>query len=305
MNDAIGKTSYGYLTYALESVIIFGILGNILVIISIARQKQLLKKNYYFTVLHVAVCDLAALITQLLFFIVRHLGIENYRGCSIPCVIISFYQPFHYSGIAIMLMVSVLHYRATVHPLQSAISRAKLIKICYVVYVVGLTTGLGLTVPQCFISMLFDVNISVKYLIDGFNLFVTFIPVIFTIVCYCKISRALIKQNRQMKRMGLAAVGNRHSRDRRIFHVCLCTVVCFAVGRLLWTVILVWAIADEYSYLHNETWVLIFVGNFLLIAGTHSANPLIYGILDITMFAFLKQSRKKGQTPQELPMQEL
>ena len=296
----MGKTSYGYLTYALESVIIFGILGNILVIISIERQKQLLKKNYYFAVLHVAVCDIAALITQLLLFIGRHLGIENYRGCSIPCVIISFYQHFHYSGIAMMLMVSVLRYRATVHPLKSAISRAKLIKVCYVVYVVGLTTGLGLTVPQCF-----DINISVKYLIDGFDLFVAFVPVIFMIVCYCKIGLALVKQNRQMKRMGSVAVGNRHNRDRRIFHVCLCTVVCFAVARLLWTVILVWAIADEYSYLHNETWVLIFVGNFLLIAGTHSANPLIYGILDKTMFAFLKQSSKKRQTPREMPMQEL
>ena len=48
--------------YSLTSVVVFGILGNILVIISILRQKKLLMNNYHFVVLHLAICDLGWLV---------------------------------------------------------------------------------------------------------------------------------------------------------------------------------------------------------------------------------------------------
>ena len=58
----MGKTTYDVYRYSYAVVIVFGILGNILVIISILRQKKLLKNNYYFFVLHLAICDLGPLI---------------------------------------------------------------------------------------------------------------------------------------------------------------------------------------------------------------------------------------------------
>jgi hypothetical protein len=48
--------------YFFVVVFVFGILGNILVIISILRQKKVMKNNYYFLVLHLAMCDLGAVI---------------------------------------------------------------------------------------------------------------------------------------------------------------------------------------------------------------------------------------------------
>ena len=59
----MGKIRDDAVEYSYTVVVIFGILGNILVILSILRQKKnILKNDYYFLVLHLAICDLAALI---------------------------------------------------------------------------------------------------------------------------------------------------------------------------------------------------------------------------------------------------
>ena len=47
-------------------VLVLGIIGNVLVIMSILRQKKLLKNNYYVLVLQLAINDLAVLIIYLL-----------------------------------------------------------------------------------------------------------------------------------------------------------------------------------------------------------------------------------------------
>ena len=49
----------------LTVVSVFGILSNIFVVISILKQRCLLK-NYYILVLHLAICDLGVLIIYLL-----------------------------------------------------------------------------------------------------------------------------------------------------------------------------------------------------------------------------------------------
>ena len=61
----MGKTTNDVRIYSLLSVLLFGILGNILVI-SILRQKSLWTSNYYFLVLQLAICDLGVLTIHLL-----------------------------------------------------------------------------------------------------------------------------------------------------------------------------------------------------------------------------------------------
>jgi hypothetical protein len=48
-----------------------------------------------------------------------------------------------------MLIISVLRYRATVHPLKPAISRRKLKVVCGLVYIVGFIAGYGTRLPSC------------------------------------------------------------------------------------------------------------------------------------------------------------
>ena len=79
--------------YSNVVVIVFGILGNILVIISILTQKKVLKNNYYFVVLHLAICDLGALIVYLIMHVNWHLS-ENSSLLIPPCTVLSVAQSF-------------------------------------------------------------------------------------------------------------------------------------------------------------------------------------------------------------------
>ena len=289
----MGQTGYEAYRYSVILVHVFGIVGNALVIVSVARQKRLLKNNYYFLVLHLAICDLGALIWELL------RGIDeqwlepnepNYSHSTVYCVISRLYYVCFCAGMGTMMVISVLRYRATVHPLKPTISRRNLIMVCSLVYIASSVIGFGLFLPDCFI----ETSVLYEKIWSGAALFLFIFPVIFIAVCYCKIGIALFKQNERMKRLGPAAVSGRHNRNRRIFFVCLSTVVCYAAGRLLFCVKFVWNLAGKYDLIMERYWV-DYLARILNDAGTHSANPLIYGILDRRMFAYLKLcSRKKN-----------
>ena len=125
--------------YSRAAVLVFGILGNILVVISILRQKNMLRNNYYFTVLHLAICDLGTLIVYLLddivWFWLEEPLFVNFK--KFYCLGFYVNYIFQVAGVGMMLIISVLRYRATVHPLKPAITRPKLKVVCGLVYVVG------------------------------------------------------------------------------------------------------------------------------------------------------------------------
>ena len=73
-------TTHDAFRCSLIFVFAFGILGNILVIISILRLKKLLKNNYYFSILDLAICDLGVLVLT-----------------SFDDIFFSFVETFHYS----------------------------------------------------------------------------------------------------------------------------------------------------------------------------------------------------------------
>ena len=51
-----------------------------------------------------------------------------------------------------MLIISLLRYRATVHPLKPDVSRRKLKVVCGLVYIVGFIAGYGTYLPVCFMQ---------------------------------------------------------------------------------------------------------------------------------------------------------
>jgi hypothetical protein len=147
------KTAYDVYRYSDIVVLAFGILGNILVIVSILRQKIVLKKNYYFLVQHLAICDAGVLIIYLSDRINRDFVEEQLVINSTKyCVFFSIYFLFQVAGIGMMLMISVLRYRATVHPLKPAISRRKLKVACGLVYIVGFIAGYATYLPFCYMQ---------------------------------------------------------------------------------------------------------------------------------------------------------
>jgi hypothetical protein len=106
LNETMGKTAYDIYRYSHAVVTVFGILGNILVIISILRQKKVLKNNYYFLVLHLAICDLGALIIYLILHInwrlvEEQLFTHSIKYCAFSCIPSFFRVP----GIGMMLII--------------------------------------------------------------------------------------------------------------------------------------------------------------------------------------------------------
>ena len=141
------------------------------------------------------------------------------------------------------------------------------------------------------VAIVYD-NVFDGYLISCFYFF----PTIFMAVVYYKISRTVIKQKKHMKNICSNPVRRnapgssfnilKFFKNRRIFLVCLITVLCYAIGNIPMTVYLIFKIAEEDNLLMKYVWIL------------YLANVLIYGILDKKLLTFWKLCRKKKQRPQ-------
>ena len=116
-----------------------------------------------------------------------------------PVIICNIYvigNAFECTRVGMMLIISLLRYRAIVHSLKPAISRRKLKVVCGVVYLVGLIVGCAVRLPRCFINSN-HVKVAYKKFYYAFMMFFSyFVPTIFMAVVYYKISRSFIKQNK-------------------------------------------------------------------------------------------------------------
>ena len=207
-----------------------------------------------------------------------------------------------------MLIISLLRYRATVHLLKPNVSRRKLKVVCGLVYIVGFIAGYATYLPVCFMQLndvaIVYYKVSSGYFISCFY----FIPTLFMAVVYYKIGRELIKQNRYMKNVcsnpGRRSAPDSKSfnilkfiRNRRTFFVCLIIVLCYAIGNIPTTVYFILKIVEEYRFLMKNSWFIILT-DVLTVASSYSVNPLIYGRLDKRLLTFWKLCRKKKQRPQ-------
>ena len=294
-------TKYDAFTYAKLSIYAAGSLGNTLVIISILRQRRLLKNNYYFLVLQLAICDLVWSVANSF----ETANILFVKGTTM--VYCFFYRiPFFFqvAGICLMLIISVLRYRATVHPLKPAMSRRKLKAVCCFCYIIALFAGYGILSVTCLKQM--DVEIYWRFIFAYAILFFYFAPTVFMAIVYYKIGRALVKQNKCMKtarsnpateNLSCFNIG-KYVRNRRTYFICLTTVLCYAFGNLPISVWLVWFIAGI-RHLTTKYISVYQVGLVLRAAGSCTANPLIYGILDKKLLTFWKFCRKKKHRAQQ------
>ena len=299
------KTEYDVYSCFSILVDIFGILGNILVIISVLRH-NLLKSNYYFFVLHLAICDLTWLVICFFDFVNYHY-LRWLPYSPMYCAFICISYAFQVAGIYMMMVIAVLRYRATVHPLRPAVSRRKLKIFCGFGYILGLIAGHGTIAPECFLlNSLNDVTLIYTeifvrgYIVSCFY----FLPTLFMAIVYYKIHKALAKQSKQMKLLCSLAMKSAYDRNRRIFVVCLCSVLCYGLGNIPMSV---WFMRRIVSFatsgqiqndISNYLWIFRF-GGVLRTAGSCSVNPVIYGMLDKKLLKFLRVCLKNRQKAQE------
>ena len=200
----------------------------------INKHKILLRKIFYFLVLHLAICDAFTLLS--IFFL--HLKIVTFLSNCINilgiCLLI-----FQTSGVTMMLIISVLRFRAVVHPLNPSFSRRKIKIICGLACIIGLVTAVLLTNLEC---MKFPPRRY--YIYEWLPFFACFyiFPIIFMTVTYSIIARALIKQRKALRAFSNATPSHfqcssnsssqRYTRGLKTFFVCAITVLCFSVGHI-------------------------------------------------------------------------
>ena len=297
------KAIYDACIYPSLSIFVLGILGNILVVISILKQRRLLENNYYFFVLQLAFSDLGCLVVKTcgrfyIQFVETPFSPHNYVTY---CFVIPMMFFFQISGIYLMLAISVHRYRTTVHPLKPAVSRQKIKAACGLGYLFAMISGYGV------FTMVFFKRLKIGAYLRALSLHGTFIlffaPTAFMAVVYCKTGRALHKQNKSIKatRSNLAPQGQpsfkilKYVQNQRAFVVCVTTVLCYGIGNFPTAVWSIWFIAGK-SHLTTKYGAVFGVGEILRIAASCAANPLIYGILDKKLRTFWKFCRTKTRT---------
>ena len=207
-----------------------------------------------------------------------------------------------------MLFISVIRYRAVIHPLKPALSRRKMRNNCCLVYIFGLIAGYGPALP---LSCIYGKTMLAIY--DKFHsLYLIFcyyiFPTSFMAVVHYKICRELTRQKKYIKNLCSNTVRQTTPnssfniltfiRNQQTSLVSFCTVLCYGIGNVPVSVVFLWYVFGEHNLLQNYLWVEYFANVFRMLS-SHAVNPLIYGILDKKLLFFWKRmlfQRKKNTT---------
>ena len=101
-----------------------------------------------------------------------------------------------------MLFISVIRYRAAIHPLKPALSRRKMKNVCCLVYMFGLIAGYGPAVPIFFCMGIIYGKFIIDFILSIYLIFCYYIfPTFFMGIVYYEICRELIHQKKRMKNL--------------------------------------------------------------------------------------------------------
>ena len=139
-----GKPASNAYIYLYTSVVVYEILGNVMVIISILKQIKKLICCKKLQLSCSASRDLSpGMFGYNLFKSLYLYFCLNFNYSNLFCLVVRVNHLFGVVGAYMMLIIAVLHYRATIHPLKPAISRWKLKIVRGVVHFLSFITGYG------------------------------------------------------------------------------------------------------------------------------------------------------------------
>lgn len=297
---------------ALAAVMTFGIsvgvLGNLAVIISICGTRKLLGSNYYYLLLHLAICDLFNLIlfyTEIVYNMFN--GTPSITAHSY--ILCKMWQPIHTvfftAGANFLIVISMVRYRAIVQPFKLAMSRRTLKILSTLVY----GSAMICVIPHVLVLKfdeiagcveewpLYSLNISYTIFLACVQYF---IPAVTLSIIYFKICRKLMTQNRKKQFMNAHNQLRQQNekaptwyqsltlRNKKTFLVSFVIVACFIVSAGgMQVVFIVYSIKSK-ELSSYEMWLQGFY-----ILGTLVLNPCVYGALDSKVFSTFTHFRKK------------
>ena len=277
---------------ALSLVLLFGVSGNIMVIYSILKEGNLFKRNYYYLVLHLSICDLITLLLQ-----IRSNSFIDMQYPNVICKLLFLVGTlFFIVGVYIMVLIAIFRYRAILYPLAPTVSRRKLRAIVAAVYLCAMI---------CLVWTIFAFKIySYERCLELANTlfapytisFVAiqwFIPVAILSILYYKICQQLMGQKAKMDSLNATCTASsedfigikfhlqkmKHSRNNRTVITSVTIVVCFAIASFpfqLYWLLLASGVNVNYSYFYDWS-------DVVCLLGVSTVNPYIYGVSDKTL----------------------
>ena len=173
------------LTISYGIIELFGLCGNILVILTICSGPRRFQSNYYRLVFHLALCDIVLLLSGNITFTIgpwieTHIWSSDYGTafCTFLLFVAKIVGSFFVTEMAILLVIAILRYKAIKQPLQPKVSSKRLKCIIVLVY----NTPIFLFIPKFFSQ---EKNFIYYNIYDiALDLSITIIPIMFLIVLY-------------------------------------------------------------------------------------------------------------------------
>ena len=284
--------------------VLFGVLGNILVIYSIISQRRLLKNNYYFLVLHLAFCDLMVLLLS---------SYDTYEAWypnslfSRSITICKVWQPtltvFFNAGVFMVLFIGIFRCRAVLHPLKPPVSRSNLRVVVGAVYLCAITCVAPLVLVLKFTDDVCSEDWPNPTLNIIYTSFLTtvqyFLPILILFTLYYKICKALNTQSKKILSLDASSTATsedsngrqtnlqriKYYRNMRTFIRSTSIVLLFAItalpSQISWLMFVLGATVQT----EVTTWT-----NIVSLFGVNAVNPYIYGVSDKTLRSAYKRN---------------
>ena len=186
---------------------IFGLCGNILVILTVCSGWRRLQTNYYRLVFHLAICDIFLLLAGNLLFTLGP-WLENQYWPSnlgtITCIIIfPLVGCIFTTELALLVVIAILRHKAVTQPLRPRISRKKLQYIIALVHIVPLflniPTFLSQQVTRELCTTRWKDNMYYYVYTWILDLAITLLPMLFLVVLYTKMCYSLALHQKNLK----------------------------------------------------------------------------------------------------------
>ena len=262
-----------------------GIFGNLLVIISVARERRL-KSNYYFLVMILAMCDL----TLLLCSSFDHTIYPWTTGIAITSnIFCKIWEPLQFCLYLVechlLCLIGVLRHRAVCRPFEPVLPRRNVKLLVFFNFVFSII----LIIPDVFSADLQNGACSKSwinrlpfdiYIIALFS-WAAFLPTVVLAILYAKVCCTLFRHHREINSFSTTPYnGNEYScvtqaRNIRVSIGCIIIVVVFVISSLSCTtgsLLIYYTEITEYSQI-QWLWLLYF-------GGVLSVNPFIYALSD-------------------------